>query len=1760
LGGEVDNSGSVTANGTAIYVGAGDQGQTSTITNSGSVLATDGHAAIDLAVGELDLVGSGLGSIEAQGTAHGVLIGNNATRLGVKDAHIIVNAAGATGNAIENAGNLTNLQLTNTTIDVADGAGVRTSVTIDKTNSGTINVSGAGTGIAFENADGSATTGNLDLSGSSGLTINVSGAGGTGINANTSGTVDTAVNVNVTSASGGSALKLGSGVTAATNSGTLESASTTAPTVDAANATNFTNTASGVITASASGNAALAMGADDATVDNAGTINGNVAMNGANGTVTNTGTISADIVTTSGDNTITVDGGTVGGNIALNGSGTNTVLLENGATASTVGGSAGNDTVTIQGNGNTFTALNGGSGTSTAVFDGVTDGYHLDGATSDILNYDQVDLRNGSIVSLDNGHTLGGKPAGGAAVDIDQASVLEVLGSAARTLANQLTGTGTVKVDNGGSTFDFASTTGDAFAGILDLNNALLSLGGVNTTALTNATLKADSGSTTTVADGEQAIGGLTFAGGSLIFNGTAPDEKVATSHITAGKLDASGSGNVQINIPDPYVPGHETSTTSSLMTQDDANVGLQLVSSGNVTGSGGNLVLKDQNGNTITAATQVDIAQDGNVVAKGTYDYRLTTTGESGSDDGLYVNYGLTELDIQKDQTLTLAGDPGATGNAADMSARITGSGNLATNAGSGELVSLSNSSNDYTGDTTVLSGTLRTDADNALGKTAKLDVKGDATADLNKTTQSVGSLDVEQNGTLALNDGTLNVAQGGNVTGEMTGGGQLNVNGGTLTVENANNSMTADTAIASGATVLLKDIAGLGSGAVADAGTLILDAVTGALKNAVSGQGVVALENGSDVTATGENGQFAGTFDVQDGTRLHASAEKNLGTATVDTNSDGILSLDDYTGNLISAVTGTGTIALTGSSDVTATEKNSQFAGTYDVQSGNTLHVTDETLPSAAVLNDNGLIDLTTSGSYALKNELLGAGVLKVDASGGDFDFSSSTGNAFTGTLDLNNANLLLGGVNTTTLTNATLKADSGSTTTVADGEQAIGGLTFAGGSLVFNGIAPDEKIASGYVKAGKLDASGDGTVQIKIPDPYVPRPETATASSLMTQDDSDVVLQLVSAGEVTGSGGNLQLVDQNGNTVSAATQVNIAQDGDVVAKGTYDYRLTTAGESGSQDGLYVNYGLKELDLQKDKTLTLAGDPGATGAAADMSARITGSGNLATDAGKDELVSLSNSSNDYTGDTTVLSGTLRTDADNALGKTAKLDVKGDATADLNKTTQSVGSLEVEQNGTLALNDGTLNVAQGGSVKGEMTGGGQLNVNGGTLTVDSKNEAMTAGTAIASGASVILTGADTTLGGKGASDVKVASGGTLGGQGTVGGKVVNAGTVSALNALKGHESAPASTLTLAGGLVNSGTVNLAGSKTGNTLVVKGDYTGQNGKIVLNTYLGGDSSATDRVVIDGGKASGKSDLVVRHAGGEGANTTRGIRLVETRNGATTDAGAFSLSSASDGYRGGVIAMGPYNYRLLRGGTGGVADDWYLVSPASTPGGKDHYRPEVGAYLGNRQFADTMQVHTLFDRQGPARLLAGENGEPERASWARLTGKVAEMDGAGGKRHDRQTLLHIGSDVLRVPVGEGSFRAGVMGMVGDDHNQIDGKEGSAAGSVRGYSGGLYGTWYGSHDPLSGPYVDIWSMYGKFDNKVYGGGLPEEKYHSHNWTSSVEAGYGIDVSRDEKGNRSGLVPQVQVVHSSYHSGKHREKGNTMVSGMDDTSVTT
>ncbi|MCA0009910.1 autotransporter outer membrane beta-barrel domain-containing protein, partial [Mesorhizobium sp. B264B1A] len=137
--------------------------------------------------------------------------------------------------------------------------------------------------------------------------------------------------------------------------------------------------------------------------------------------------------------------------------------------------------------------------------------------------------------------------------------------------------------------------------------------------------------------------------------------------------------------------------------------------------------------------------------------------------------------------------------------------------------------------------------------------------------------------------------------------------------------------------------------------------------------------------------------------------------------------------------------------------------------------------------------------------------------------------------------------------------------------------------------------------------------------------------------------------------------------------------------------------------------------------------------------------------------------------------------------------------------------------------------------------------------------------------------------------------------------------------------------------VVNAGRIDLTNGSTGATdrLTISGNYTGLGGLLLIQTELGDDSSASDRLVLSGGTASGSTGIGVVNVGGTGAETTQdGIMVVQAVNGATSSASAFALDAP--------VAAGAFEYYLFKGGvTAGSAENWYLrssliTSPAAAP--------------------------------------------------------------------------------------------------------------------------------------------------------------------------------------------------------------------------------
>jgi hypothetical protein len=122
-------------------------------------------------------------------------------------------------------------------------------------------------------------------------------------------------------------------------------------------------------------------------------------------------------------------------------------------------------------------------------------------------------------------------------------------------------------------------------------------------------------------------------------------------------------------------------------------------------------------------------------------------------------------------------------------------------------------------------------------------------------------------------------------------------------------------------------------------------------------------------------------------------------------------------------------------------------------------------------------------------------------------------------------------------------------------------------------------------------------------------------------------------------------------------------------------------------------------------------------------------------------------------------------------------------------------------------------------------------------------------------------------------------------------------------------------------------------------------YSGANGALItMNAALGGNGSPADRLVINGGAATGTTLVTLRNIGGIGAQTTGfGIPLIVAQNGATTTANAFQLSSA--------VVVNGYGYQLVREAN----QSFYLQSTAQTAA------PQVSASLAGLGDAHVSQL-------------------------------------------------------------------------------------------------------------------------------------------------------------------------------------------------------
>ncbi|HDC1662059.1 TPA: fibronectin-binding autotransporter adhesin ShdA [Salmonella enterica] len=1185
-----------------------------------------------------------------------------------------------------------------------------------------------------------------------------------------------------------------------------------------------------------------------------------------------------------------------------------------------------------------------------------------------------------------------------------------------------------------------------------------------------------------------------------------------------------------------------------------------------------------------------------GSLVKTGTGE--LTLSGDNSYSGGTTITGGTLMADHADSLgTGTIANSGVLKVGEGELENTLSGTGSL-VKTGTGELTL--SGDNTYSGGTTITGGTLT--ADNA---------------------DSLGTGAVANNGVLQVGEGELKNTLSGTGSLVKIGTGELTLNG--------DNDYSGGTTIDDG--VLIADNAdSLGTGAVANNG--VLQVGEGELKNTLSGTGSLVKIGTGELTLSGDN-TYSGGTTISGGT-LTADHADSLGSGDID--NSGVLQVGE--GELENTLSGSGSLVKTGTGELTLSGDNNTYFGDTTIAGGTLIAANVNALGSGNIDN-SGTLMLDANGAFKLANVTTHSGATTALAAGSTLDagqFTQEDGSTLS--IDLGAAtddavitadSVTLGG--TLNVTGIGSVTDSWTpeayTYTLIDSDSAITSdfddLTIAGMNredvdfLTIDGKV-DETDNTNYDLTASLSWYADrdnattnahGTFTLSDPDGSF-----NVAATLTDVDDTLDPGSRWDGKSLTKEGAGT-LILSGDNDYSGGTTINegtlVAASTTALGTGLVDNNATLVldadGEVSAAGGITTHSGATtqlalgtSLDLgdsaliqQDGSTLNVelnsdSVQPLITGGSATLGGDLVVSdASLQARASDAEFQSfkLMDMDSDISGDFTSLTMNL-TDKPDYLTVTGTIN-PADASEYL--LTEGLSWNATVTSATPA--HGTFTLGAGDSfevtsVLGDKTGNGDWDgksltkLGAGKLTLSGANT-YTGDTNVQEG-TLWLSG-DGSIGEMGSQQaVNVASGATFGGSNgtTVNGKVTNEGTL-----VFGDSEETGAIFTLNGDLINMGTITSGSSSStpGNTLYVDGNYTGNGGSLYLNTVLGDDDSATDKLVITG-DASGTTDLYINGIG-DGAQTTNGIEVVDVGGVSTSD--AFELKNE--------VNASLYTYRLYWNESD---NDWYLASKAQsddddsggddTPsdGGDDggnvtppddggdggnvtppddggdvapQYRADIGAYMGNQWMARNLQMQTLYDREG------SQYRNADGSVWARFKAGKAESEAVSGNidMDSNYSQFQLGGDILAWGNGQQSVTVGVMASYinadtdSTGNRGADGSQFTSSGNVDGYNLGVYATWFADAQTHSGAYVDSWYQYGFYNNSVESGDAGSESYDSTANAVSLETGYRYDIALSN-GNTVSLTPQAQVVWQNYSADSVKDNYGTRIDGQDGDSWTT
>lgn len=1094
---------------------------------------------------------------------------------------------------------------------------------------------------------------------------------------------------------------------------------------------------------------------------------------------------------------------------------------------------------------------------------------------------------------------------------------------------------------------------------------------------------------------------------------------------------------------------------------------------------------------------------------------HHFTPTGEITGDGKLKVTSSSSDAGstLSLDRTNSYKGDTeiAGTGNAKNVTVNVSKTGAFGSNESSivnvnnGATLNVIGAETSLQSLTMNIADSLLTLADTVTAASAKLNLTGTAKAVLTgNATGGNATVSVAKDSTLALEE---------------------NANGGNADVTNSGLMTMADVAMTENTHV--KNLAG---------GKVDISAVNSATSiGSLSGAGNVELGNKElslgnlhldDVISGIISGNDGSLVKIGDGTLTLAGDNTYSGTTDVN---EGVLLVN---GNQSAA---TGQVAVKSGATLGG---NGIIGGAIDVlddghiTAGATINSVGKLTTGSLTLSDNAQLDYQFGQAYTpggafndlidVNGDLTLDGKLNIETSpGGSFDVGVYRVINYTGTLSNNVMDIA----------NAPEAADSLYVQTSVKNQVNL--VNHAGLTLRFwdgNGGENGELKNNGVINGGdgiwqSSQGNDNWTTDESTPEGALNAPFTDAAFAVFQ-----------------GEAGNVTVDNSKGDVIISGAQ--FATDG---------YRVVS----------------EAITTDTANTLIRVGDGTVDGAnyTATIDSVIRGTGGL----NKGDLGTLIlTGDNTYSGGTTITSGTLQVAGDTNLGA-------ADTGITFNGGTLKYGeAFDTARQVTLESGGGTFDTnGHNVSLLTEVEGNGQLTKTGkGSLTM-TRDNTYTGGTTIEQGVLQLGNGGDI---GSIQGDIvdngvlNVNRGDTLVLTGNISGKgqlhqtgsgitelqgensysgatliangVLQAGNTNTLSSASHHYVVADTTLNTQGynqtvaGLSNGGDVSLIGQQTGTTLTVKGDYTGEKGTINIAAIQNGSGAGiADRLIIDGGKASGSTLLDVDGSGLGAPTIGDGIEVVTALNGATTTAqtsrDAFHLTADR-------MAAGAFEYQLHAGNAQGQGENWYLRS---------EYRPETMLYSGLASVVRQGDISLL----GNMHQRMGDEVKPgldeDNRAWVRMIGYSGKtkLDDATGTQTSSHTMgIQVGVDMY----ANESWKVGMYSSIIDIDSNVkgtktgsDGKGGNIDDNA--FYVGSYATWFSGN----GMYVDNVLQYGNHKSRLAAtGNNGSYTVRGNTLTASTEVGKSFRLGA----SAWSLEPQAQLIY------QYSDFDNSTLDGVTQTKV--